>query len=303
MLGLWTVTGQADEPASATKPKIKALIVDGHSNHPWWETTPILRRILESSERFTVDVATAPKQLREVVNFAPDFTPYQVVMMNYNGDDSVTRTGSANWSESTQKALEDYVRGGGNLSIIHSANNSFPKWKEYNRMIGLGGWGYRSEKDGPYAYYKDNKLVRDDSPGVGGWHGTEHPFQVITREPEHPIMRGLPTVWMHARDELYSHLRGPGENMKILATAYSPRKYTGRNVDEPMVMVLTYGKGRVFHTAMGHGTYSMRCAGFVTLIQRGTEWAATGEVTIPVPKDFPAADTPRESGIFRQPPK
>jgi hypothetical protein len=31
----------------------------------------------------------------------------------------------------------------------------------------------------------------------------------------------------------------------------------------------------------------MRCVGFQTLLIRGTEWAATGKVTYPVPKDFP----------------
>jgi type 1 glutamine amidotransferase len=150
------------------------------------------------------------------------------------------------------------------------------------------------------VYFKNNKQVRDDGPGVCGWHGPEHPFQIVIRNSDHPITRGLPPVWMHSCDELYSHLRGPAENMTILATAYSPRKLAGREADEPMLMVIGYGKGRVFHTAMGHETYSMRCAGFVATLQRGAEWAATGEVTIPVPKDFPAVDTPRESGIFRE---
>ena len=55
-------------------------------------------------------------------------------------------------------------------------------------------------------------------------------------------------------------------------------------------MTLTYGKGRVFHTAMGHDVAALKCVGFATTFQRGTEWAATGKVTQKVPADFPTAD-------------
>jgi len=34
----------------------------------------------------------------------------------------------------------------------------------------------------------------------------------------------------------------------------------------------------------------MECGGFITTIQRGTEWAATGKVTLPIPDDFPNAE-------------
>jgi type 1 glutamine amidotransferase len=59
-----------------------------------------------------------------------------------------------------------------------------------------------------------------------------------------------------------------------------------------MLMTLKYGNGRVFHTVLGHADYSMNCVGFIITLQRGTEWAATGEVTIAVPSDFPPADKP-----------
>ncbi|MCE9547990.1 MAG: ThuA domain-containing protein [Planctomycetia bacterium] len=309
LLLLWLTAARADEPkadaqpSAAALPKIKALIVDGWSNHPWWVTTPILRKILESSGRFTVDVATAPQDRNELPKFKPHFDAYDVTVMNYNGDGSVVRRPDADWSEETQHALEKYVGGGGHLVIVHSANNSFPNWKEYNRMTGLGGWGGRNEKSGPYLYYKDDHLVRDEtSKGTGGWHGPEHPFQVVIRVPDHPITKGMPTKWMHARDELYSHLRGPAENVTVLATAYSPKSLRGRDLDEPMMMTIQYEKGRVFHTPMGHGDYSMRCAGFVTVLQRGAEWAATGNVTVPIPADFPTADQDRESVIFKAAP-
>jgi hypothetical protein len=40
---------------------------------------------------------------------------------------------------------------------------------------------------------------------------------------------------------------------------------------------------------MGHAEYSQECVGFITSLLRGTEWAATGKVTIPIPADFPTA--------------
>jgi type 1 glutamine amidotransferase len=111
------------------------------------------------------------------------------------------------------------------------------------------------------------------------------------REPEHPILKGLPPVWMHAGDELYARLRGPGENMTVLATAYSDPTNNGTGHDEPILMALEYGKGRVFHTTMGHDIAALSCVGFITTFQRGTEWAATGNVTQKVPATFPTAKT------------
>lgn len=175
--------------------------------------------------------------------------------------------------------------------MIHAANNAFGDWKEYNEMIGLGGWGGRNESSGPYVFVDANgKIVRDTTPGPGGHHGAQHPFQVVVRNDQHPITAGMPSAWMHVRDELYDLLRGPGANMQILATAYADPEKGGSGRHEPMLMVIEYGKGRVFHTPMGHGNDSQQCVGFITALQRGAEWAATGKVTQPLPDDFPTAD-------------
>jgi type 1 glutamine amidotransferase len=262
--------------------KLKVLIVDGQNNHNWKGTTPVMQRWLTESGRFTVDVATSPEKGKDMSGFQPKFADYDVVLSNYNGD---------KWSESTNQALIDYVKGGGGLAIIHAANNSFGDWAEYNRMIGLGGWGGRNEKHGPYVRYRDGKIVLDETPGSGGHHGRQHPFQVVIRNAEHPITAGLPQAWMHSNDELYDKLRGPAEAMTVLATAFADPATGGSGEHEPMIFTIEYGKGRVFHTPMGHSPESMHCVGFITTLLRGTEWAATGKVTLTdVPKDFPTAD-------------
>lgn len=264
---------------------VRVMILDGESAgpyHNWRLTTPVLKEELEETGLFQVTVVTAPPSSDDLSSFHPHFSEYQVVVMNYD---------APSWPENLRTEFEHYVSNGGGLVIIHAADNAFPDWPAYNQMIGIGGWRHRDQAAGPYWYFKDGKLTSDSSPGTAGQHGARLPFQVVTRDPEHPIMKGLPHVWMHTNDELYAHLRGPGKNMTVLATAYSDPKNKGTGRDEPMIIVVHYGKGRIFHTTMGHDVFATSGVGFMTIFQRGTEWAATGRVTQKVPADFPTAKT------------
>ena len=266
---------------AASAASMKALIIDGQNNHDWKATTPALKKILEETGMFTVDVSTSPAQGADMSAFKPDFSTYKVVVLNYNGDA---------WPRETQEAFVKFVQSGGGLVVQHAADNSFPQWKEFNEMIGLGGWNGRNEKSGPYVRFVDGKLVRDTSPGSGGSHGQQHAFLIETRDAQHPIMRGLPAKWLHAKDELYDRMRGPATNLDVLATAYSDRAKGGSGFEEPLLLTITYGQGRVFHTMLGHGVDAIRCVGFISTFQWGTEWAATGKVTQKVPADFPTAE-------------
>jgi len=262
-------------------PPLRALIVDGQNNHAWKETTPVLKRLLEQSGRFTVEVATAPAKGQDMSGFQPDFSKYAVVVSNYNGEP---------WSAQTQAAFEQYVKNGGGFVSYHAADNSFPQWKEYSLMTAVGGWENRTtEKFGPRVRYKDGKVVLDSSPARCGNHGARLPFQVVMRDAKNPIAKGLPPEWTHAADELYDSLCGPAESLTVLGTAHSEPSNHGTGEEEPMLMTIRYGKGRVFHTTLGHDVAAMQCVGFITTLQRGAEWAATGKVTVKVPKDFPTA--------------
>jgi type 1 glutamine amidotransferase len=304
----------AGDKADGKSDKIRLLILDGQNNHNWRATTPLMKRELESCGRFTVDVATAPDKprsptkpknpqdeaaqvqyekeraayrdkqsvyLKKMAQFHPDLSKYDVVLSNYNGDA---------WPKEVQKELEDRLREGKlGLVIVHAANNSFGGWGEYNRMIGMG---WRDSKYGDRltldAGGKEVRVPKGKGPGAG--HGSYHPFLVTLRDVEHPITKGMPREWMHAGDELYHGMRGPIENVHLLATAFDDKKAGGTGEHEPMMWTVSYGKGRVFHTPMGHDERSMRCLGFVGALQRGSEWAATGHVSLPLPQDFPTAD-------------
>lgn len=224
-------------------PPMKALIVTGQNGHKWAETTPVLKQLLEDTKLFTVDVATSPAKGEDMSGFKPAFTDYDVVVTNYQG---------ADWPAETQTALVDYVKGGGGLVVFHFACAAFPKWEEYNEMIGLGGWGGRNESAGPYVRWKDGEFVRDNTPGRAGNHGPSQPFQLVIREPGHPITKGLPEKFMHVSDELYGWLRGPAKNLTILATAFAPKELGGAGEHEPILFTVKYGEGRVFQNAMGH---------------------------------------------------
>ena len=300
---------------------IKVLIIDGQNNHGHWpKTTMMMKQYLEDTGKFSVDIERTKflwkgedmlkqfplddgktyeslKKAKTDPDFDPEFSDYDVIVSNFGYN-------AASWPDATKAKFEKYMSAGGGLVVVHSADNSFGDWKEFNLMIGLGGWGGRTEKNGPYIYLdEDGNEVRDNSSGKGGNHGPQHEYEIVVRDPDHPIMQGLPTAWLHTKDELYQRLRGPGENMKILATAFASPKYKGTGNHEPMVMTIDYDKGRVFHTPMGHEDIAFECVGFQTVFLRGTEWAATGEVTIDdVPENFPStASSSRAEFEWKEP--
>jgi len=259
---------------SDVKSPLKVLLIDGQNNHNWKQTTPLIQQTLEGCGLFSVTVVTAPSSGQDMTPFAPDFAAYDVVVSNYNGDQ---------WSPATCEAFEKYVSSGGGFVCVHAADNAFPGWEAYNRMIGLGGWGGRNESHGPYVRWKEDikRFTRDATKGSGGTHGRRTTFVMVVRDSDHPITRGLPGSWMQTEDELYGKLRGPAENMHVLATAYSEPNTNGTGEHEPILMAVNYGSGRVFHTTLGHDATAMNGIAFQVTLQRGTQWAATGDVTLP----------------------
>lgn len=252
---------------------VRIMILDGESAgpyHDWRSVTQVLRKQLLDTGRFEVDVVTAPTAGADFGAFRPDFARYRAVVFNYDAPDE-------RWPAALKQSFETWMTAGGGLVIVHAANNAFPGWPAFNEMAGVGGWRDRNEQAGPYWYFQNGKLVADDRPGIAGSHGRRIPYAITIRE-QHPITAGLPPTWTHAADELYAHLRGPGKNMTVLATAFSDPANAGSGREEPQLMVLRYGQGRIFHTTLGHDVMALGSEYFAVTFQRGVEWAATGVV-------------------------
>src|SRR5580692_7580627 len=162
-------------PAQTARP-IRVMLLDGQSGgpyHDWQHATPVLKKELEDTKLFQVDVVTSPQSNGDFSNFKPEFTKYQVVVLNFDGPD---------WPADLKASFESYVKGGGGLVTVHAADNAFPQWQQFNEMIGVGGWRGRDDKSGPLWYLKDGKLVSDNAPGRAGSHGARLPFQLTTAE-------------------------------------------------------------------------------------------------------------------------
>ena len=84
---------------SARKP-IKTLLITGQNNHNWQVSHVVLKQILENSGRFDVDFAISPEQGKDMSGFVLDFSPYQLVVLDYNGD---------SWPEETNRRIVDII--------------------------------------------------------------------------------------------------------------------------------------------------------------------------------------------------
>jgi len=199
--------------------------------------------------------------------------------MNYGGDA---------WPMSTLDALDRYVKNGGGLVLLAGAGSAFPKWREFDLMLGVSAASNRDQSAGPLWFYKEGNVAFDSEAKVPVQAlPPDKPILITIRDTEHPVTKGLPLEWMHVPDELAGNLRGPGKNMILLATAYSDASNGGTGRNEPQMVAVTYGKGRVFHSILGRTRPALECAGLQTMLQRGAEWTATGRVTQRLPSDFP----------------
>ncbi len=281
------LVASAGGPAAGAEPPIKVLIIGGQNNHDWSKSTPFMKELLDKGGHFEAAVDNAPPQGAAQADWdawQPDFGRFQCVVLDYNGQ---------MWPDRVKKDFVDYVRNGGGVLVIHAANNSFAGWKEFEQMVGLL---WRGRDDGTSLYVDDNGKIVAEKPGEGRGmgHGAQYDWKMTVRDPDHPITKGMPILWMHKQDELYHGQRGPAENVHILLTAYSDptggRGGTGKN--EPMVFWVPYGRGKVVTNLMGHvGSLDpMKCVGFKVLLYRACEWLATGNCTTPIPDNFPTAE-------------
>jgi type 1 glutamine amidotransferase len=254
---------------SGVSGQIRVLIIDGVNNHDWQAGTAGIQSILREAGGFQVDVETVTPETFDT--WRPEFGKYSVVINNFNGGHTET---ALEWPERVRKALEAYVEGGGGLVAFHAANNSFPKWRAYNEMIGLG---WRDPSYGPGLVVGDDGkiVVIPQGAGLKPGHPARLSFEVHVLNRTHPITKGLPDHWMQPMEQLTHGQHGPAEGLTILTYAHSPVS----NQNEPMDWVRDYGKGRVYVTMLGHTwknepNPNLAQPEFRKLFSQGVRWAS-----------------------------
>jgi type 1 glutamine amidotransferase len=245
----------------------------------------MLRTMMQDTKRFDVRVT------EDFDNGTLEtLKQYDVVLLNYSSRWNYADPVQHVWSDGAFKALYQYVREGGGLVAYHSSFTWGRDIPEYKKLIGGAMEPGTSRRAPPGAF----------------------PVHLIDRT--HPITAGMREfVWTY-NDDMYTNMgMDPEAKIHVLATAhdaasaYDPRltgpkypaaAYTpeklkamkGIDADHPQVWTADYGKGRVFSITLGHDEVSLHFQPLQTLILRGTEWAATGKVTLPVleeAKDYP----------------
>jgi len=243
--------------------KLQTLIITGQNGHDWRATTPVLRKLLEDTGRFEVRVT------EEFRGAGPEtLAPYDLVILNYYDK----KQPALRWCERAENALVDFVRGGKGLVVYHFSTAAFDGWTEFENMCA--------------ANWRPNN----------GHHSARHDFTVDIKDSKDPITAGMKASFPQPNDELYANLKWqPEGSYHLLAAAWddhslykgkSAQPIPGAGLNQPMLWTVKYGRGRVFVTALGHDPDAMRSAGFISTLQRGSEWAATGTVSIPVPAEL-----------------
>lgn len=244
--------------ADGNKPRV--LVLSGANNHDWKTTTPAIKAALEERGRFLVDVE------EKATEMTPEaFAPYEVILSNFNtfGKDAPLKK---EWEPATRKAFLDHIAKGRGLVIVHAGSSVFYDWPEFQNLA-CGTW-----KNGTN-------------------HGAIHVARVTFADTESPVTKGLAPFWI--RDEFWQNvLAAPGA--KPLASVTPDPAFKGSGKPENILFTTESGGGRGFAIFLGHDATVMKNTAWKTLLQRGTEWAATGKVTIPPAKDWPSTKVDAE---------
>lgn len=270
--------------------KTKVLLIEGLSNHNWEQRSKLLKARLTEDPAISVTVSITPStaNLEEWKQWRPQFNDYDVVISAYN---DIGVKGGLRWPTEVEKSFEQFVANGGGFYAFHEANNAFPDWTEYNKMIGLG---WRNKGDGKAIVIAEDESLQFVPSGEGSntGHGKRLNVEVTRLADSHPIYLGLPDSWMAADLEVYRYARGPAVNISVLTYAKDPKT----QLQFPVEWSTNYGKGRVYVSTYGHIWHGdtepagFRCDAFLTILPRAIKWLAKEDLTPEKPHSFPASD-------------
>ncbi len=265
----------ATAAAAAAADQIRVLILTGQSDysHPWQPTVPFMRETLNNAGRFDVRVE---EEVRGITSGT--LAGYDALVDYYYGP----RLG-----EATEKAIEDFIRGGKGMVGVHGI--------DYGPFFGQAGGNPQEPKrrmEGePWPAFAEMLGMYWKIENIG--HTRRHVYPVQWTDREHPIAKGLPPVFL-ANDELH-HRIDLKPNAHVIATGFDdpaiPGGGGGTGKDEPVIWAVPFGQGRVVMTVLGHDLLAMTQPGFIQAFTRAVEWTATGTVKTPETA-APAAKSP-----------
>lgn len=228
---------------SMEKTEIRILILSGRNNHKWKQTTSFLEKLFFNAGNYAVSVTEKP----DTLSFE-DLSGFDVVLSNWNS----WPENDLCWSTETEKALLKFIESGGGFVTFHASSSAFYKWPDFQK-ISTAAWIMDTTSHGKIS---DTKVSIDNK--------------------KHPVTKGLKDFVIF--DELWLNA-AVNPKFEVLGTA-SNQKITEEGIKaQSAIMVAGFGKGRIFHTILGHDVRAMETEGFQTLLLRGTEWAATGKVS------------------------
>jgi hypothetical protein len=159
-------------------------------------------------------------------------------------------TGELPVSDADKANLVAWIKSGKGFIGIHSATDTFYQWPEYGEMIG--------------GYF-------DGHP----WH---QEVKVKVEDAQHPATKGLPAVWT-LNDEIYQYRNWDRSKRHVLLsldTSSVDLKKEGvkrTDGDFALAWTSTYGKGRVFYSALGHRADLWQKPEYQQFLAGGIRWA------------------------------
>lgn len=220
---------------------IKLLILSGSNNHEWQETTSYLNRIFQESGNFETEITNQPDTLS-----CKYIKQFDAIVSNWNS----WPENDLRWDKDLENGILNYLNEGGGLVFFHASTSVFYQWPEF-RKITTASWEENTS------------------------HGKRDTVEVYITDRSHPITKGLKDFKLF--DELWVDAR-QNTNVKVLGSATDKTQKEKGNISQPAIFVKEVGKGRIFHTIIGHDVEAMSSNGFKKLMLRGTEWAANGKV-------------------------
>ncbi|MDP8244552.1 MAG: ThuA domain-containing protein [Candidatus Hinthialibacter antarcticus] len=171
---------------------------------------------------------------------------FDVVMLYTTGD--ITKAGndgSIPTSEAGRQALIEWVAAGGALVGTHTASDTFHGWKPYLEMIGGQFMTHGKQQDGVLTVKK------------------------------HPITSHLPEKWKLFEEwYCYKNLQEDFTPIMLLDGSQMDEDYYKEAGLYPHGWVEDFGKGRVFHSALGHRQDVWENPDFQKMIIKAIKWTA-----------------------------